>query len=64
MYGMNAVTALRGRVKDEAIVRGVASIPQVPGRLERYALPNDAYCFIDFPARLARLWNQAEEEKV
>ena len=37
-----AVTALRGRVKDEAIVRGVASIPQVPGRLERYALPNGA----------------------
>lgn len=43
-----AVTALRGRVDDEALVRGVAAVPQVPGRLERYALPNGACCFIDF----------------
>ena len=43
-----AVTALRGRVEDEALIRGVAAVPQVPGRLERYALPNGACCFIDF----------------
>ena len=43
-----AVTALRGRVSDEAIVRGVALTPQVPGRLERYVLPNGACCFVDF----------------
>lgn len=43
-----AVTALRGRVEDEAIVRGVAAVPQVPGRLEKYPLPNGAFCFIDF----------------
>lgn len=43
-----AVTALRGRVEDEALVRGVAEVPQVPGRLERHSLPNGACCFIDF----------------
>ena len=43
-----AVTALRGRVSDEAIIKGVASVPQVPGRLERYELKNHALCFIDF----------------
>ena len=43
-----AVTALRGRVSDEAIVKGVADVPQVPGRLERYELKNHALCFIDF----------------
>ncbi|MBQ9564021.1 MAG: UDP-N-acetylmuramoyl-L-alanyl-D-glutamate--2,6-diaminopimelate ligase [Synergistaceae bacterium] len=43
-----AVSALRGRVDDGAIVDGVASIPQVPGRLERHELPNGACCFIDF----------------
>ena len=43
-----AVTAMRGRVDDDAIVRGVAAIPQVPGRLERHVLPNGACCFIDF----------------
>ena len=43
-----AVTALRGRVEDEAMVRGAAEVPQVPGRLERHSLPNGACCFIDF----------------
>lgn len=43
-----AASAMRGRVSDEAIVRGAASVPQVPGRLERYALPNGAFCFVDF----------------
>lgn len=43
-----AVTALYGRVDDEFIIKGVASVPQVPGRLERYILPNGACCFIDF----------------
>ena len=42
------VTALRGRVDDDAIIRGVAAIPQVPGRLEKHLLPNGACCFIDF----------------
>ena len=59
-----AVTALRGRVEDEAIVRGVASIPQVPGRLERYALPNGACCFIDFahtPEALRNVLSAARE---
>ena len=43
-----AVTAIRGVVDDAAIVKGVANIPQVPGRLERRVLPNGACCFIDF----------------
>ena len=49
-----AIAAVRGRrvgdvlIDDDAIVRGVASIPQVPGRLERYVLPNGARCFVDF----------------
>ena len=43
-----AVTASRGRVDDAAILQGIASMPQVPGRVERHALPNGACCFIDF----------------
>lgn len=43
-----AVTALRGRVEDEALIRGVANIPQVPGRLERHKMSNGASCIIDF----------------
>ena len=53
-----AVTALRGRVDDSAIVAGVAAVPQVPGRLERYTLPGGACCFVDFahtPAALRSL---------
>ena len=45
---LSAVTALRGRFTDEAITRGVAVIPQVPGRLEKYSVPNGACCVIDF----------------
>ena len=43
-----AVTALRGWVEDEAVIRGAAAILQVSGRLERHSLPNGACCFIDF----------------
>ena len=43
-----AVTALRGAFDDDAIVRGVTNIPQVPGRLERYMMQNGACCIIDF----------------
>lgn len=32
----------------DSIVRGVASFTRVPGRLERYQLPNSANCFIDY----------------
>ncbi len=43
-----AVTAMRGRVDDDAIIRGVANVPQVPGRLERIDLNNGACVFVDF----------------
>ena len=59
-----AVTALRGRVEDAAIVRGVAEVPQVPGRLERYSLPNGACCFVDFahtPEALRNVLSAARE---
>ena len=48
MNTLCAVTAMRGRVSDDAIIKGVANVPQVPGRLERIDLPNGACCFIDF----------------
>ncbi len=48
MNTLCAVTAMRGRVDDEAIINGVANVPQVPGRLERINLPNGALCFVDF----------------
>ncbi len=48
MNTLCAVTAMRGRVDDDAIVRGVANVPQVPGRLERIDLPNGACVFVDF----------------
>ncbi|MDR2180934.1 MAG: UDP-N-acetylmuramoyl-L-alanyl-D-glutamate--2,6-diaminopimelate ligase [Synergistaceae bacterium] len=43
-----AVTALRGRFEDAVIAKGVAEIPQIPGRLEKHRLPNGACCVIDF----------------
>ena len=48
MNTLCAVTAMRGRVSDEAIVKGVANVPQVPGRLERIDLKNGACVFVDF----------------
>ncbi len=48
MNTLCAVTAMRGRVDDRAIIEGVASVPQVPGRLERIDLPNGACVFVDF----------------
>ena len=48
MNTLCAVTAMRGRVEDEAIINGVANVPQVPGRLERIDLPNGACVFVDF----------------
>lgn len=48
MNTLCAVTAMTGRVDDEAIVQGVADVPQVPGRLERIDLPNGACVFVDF----------------
>ena len=48
MNTLCAVTAMRGRVNDEAIINGVANVPQVPGRLERIDLSNGAFCFVDF----------------
>ena len=48
MNTLCAVTAMRGRVDDEAIVKGVANVPQVPGRLERIDLNNGACVFVDF----------------
>lgn len=48
MNTLCAVTAMRGRVDDKAIVDGVANVPQVPGRLERIDLPNGACVFVDF----------------
>ncbi|MDR1977354.1 MAG: UDP-N-acetylmuramoyl-L-alanyl-D-glutamate--2,6-diaminopimelate ligase [Synergistaceae bacterium] len=43
-----AVTALRGRFDDAVIAKGIAAIPQVPGRLEKHRIPNGACCVIDF----------------
>lgn len=48
MNTLCAVAAIRGRVSDEEIIKGVANVPQVPGRLERIDLDNNACCFIDF----------------
>ena len=48
MNTLCAVAAMRGRVPDEAIIKGVADVPQVPGRLERIDLDNGACVFIDF----------------
>ena len=48
MNTLCAVTAMTGRVEDEAIIDGVANVPQVPGRLERIDLPNGACVFVDF----------------
>ncbi|MBR0251572.1 MAG: UDP-N-acetylmuramoyl-L-alanyl-D-glutamate--2,6-diaminopimelate ligase [Synergistaceae bacterium] len=48
MNTLCAVTAMRGRVEDSAIIEGVANVPQVPGRLERIDLPNGACVFVDF----------------
>lgn len=48
MNTLCAVTAMRGKVEDEAIVKGIARVPQVPGRLERIDLPNGACVFVDF----------------
>ncbi|MDR1730972.1 MAG: UDP-N-acetylmuramoyl-L-alanyl-D-glutamate--2,6-diaminopimelate ligase [Synergistaceae bacterium] len=45
---LSAVTALRGEVEDEAIVRGLKEMPQVPGRLEKHGMSNGATCIIDF----------------
>jgi len=45
---LSAVTALRGRLCDGAIAKGVSEIPQVPGRLEKHRIPNGACCIIDF----------------
>lgn len=43
-----AVTALRGRVDDKTLVKGVADIPQVPGRLEVHKMSGGSSCIIDF----------------
>ena len=48
MNTLCAVSAMRGIVNDEAIVKGVKNVPQVPGRLERIDLPNGACVFVDF----------------
>ena len=48
MNTLCAVTAMRGRIDDSAIINGVANVPQIPGRLERIDLPNGACCFVDF----------------
>ena len=48
MNTLCAVTAMTGRVDDDAISKGAANVPQVPGRLERIDLPNGACVFVDF----------------
>ena len=56
MNTLCAVTAMRGHVDDGAIIKGVADVPQVPGRLERIDLNNGATVFVDFahtPSALA-----------
>ena len=48
MNTLCAVTAMTSRVELDAIMEGVANVPQVPGRLERIDLPNGACVFVDF----------------
>ncbi len=48
MNTLCAVTAIRDKIDDNAIIQGVKNVPQVPGRLERIDLPNGAKCFVDF----------------
>lgn len=48
MNTLCAVSAMTGRVDDDAIIQGVANVPQVPGRLERIDLKNGACVFVDF----------------
>lgn len=48
MNTLCAVTAMTSRVDANAIMEGVANVPQVPGRLERIDLPNGACVFVDF----------------
>lgn len=40
--------ALRWGIQAPAIQQALASFARVPGRLERYSLPNGAICFIDY----------------
>lgn len=49
-YNMLGVVALciELGLSKQAIVLGLASFTRVPGRLERYQLPNNATCFIDY----------------
>ncbi len=48
MNTLCAVTAIRDHVSDQAIINGVANVPQIPGRLERINLPDNKCCFVDF----------------
>ena len=48
MNTLCAVSAMTGIVDDEAIIKGVKNVPQVPGRLERIDLDNGACVFVDF----------------
>jgi UDP-N-acetylmuramoyl-L-alanyl-D-glutamate--2,6-diaminopimelate ligase len=45
---LGAATVLRGKLDDAVIAKGIASVPQAPGRLERHPLPSGACCVIDF----------------
>jgi UDP-N-acetylmuramoyl-L-alanyl-D-glutamate--2,6-diaminopimelate ligase len=47
MLKKNAAGA-REEIDDEAVARGAAQVPQVPGRLERHMMPNGACCIVDF----------------
>lgn len=49
-YNVLGVVALCKEIEltSEVIAQGLASFVSVPGRLERYALPNGASCFIDY----------------
>ncbi|MDR1379233.1 MAG: UDP-N-acetylmuramoyl-L-alanyl-D-glutamate--2,6-diaminopimelate ligase [Synergistaceae bacterium] len=59
-----AISALRGRIGDAFIAKGVMEIPQVPGRLEKHPIPNGACCIIDFahtPEALRNVLSAARE---
>ncbi|MDR3550359.1 MAG: UDP-N-acetylmuramoyl-L-alanyl-D-glutamate--2,6-diaminopimelate ligase [Candidatus Babeliales bacterium] len=49
-YNVLGVVALCKEIglSDQQIAQGLSSFVAVPGRLERYALPNGASCFIDY----------------
>ena len=50
LYNILAATSMAWRlgISHDAIAQGLQTFTGIPGRLEKYELPNDALCFIDY----------------